>query len=134
MWSSPSGIDETYINELKVSIWLSAHRERQVWSGTVDNMEEKAGSIIVPVTIRQMITMKTTIERNCRNYFKWFFGLAVPCDALLYLFNVATNSLFLHGTTGIYLEGAVEFCIFVMALIIAQRKSARLIEPDVIRH
>ena len=134
MWSSPSGIDETYINELKVSIWLSAHRERQVWSGTVDNMEEKAGSIIVPVTIRQMITMKTTIEGNCRNYFKWFFGLAVPCDALLYLFNVATNSLLLHGTTAIYLEGAVEFCIFEMALINAQRKSARLIEPDVIRH
>lgn len=94
------------------------------------NMEQKGGSIMVPVTFRQMFTMKTTIEGNHRSYFKWFFGLAVPCEVLLYLCNIATNSRIYHSTTGIYLESAVTFAIFVMALIIAQRKSARLITPD----
>jgi hypothetical protein len=111
-----------------------AHKEFQVWSITVVNREEKGGSIMVPVTIRQMFTMKTTIEGNHRNYLKWFFGLAVPCDALLYLFNIATKSRLYHSTTGIYLESALTFGIFVMALIIAQRKSARLIRPDVEGH
>jgi hypothetical protein len=109
------------------------HREFQVWSGTVVNMEEKVGSTVVPVTIRQMFTMKTTIEGNRRNFFKWFFGLAVPCDAFLYLSNIATNARFYHSTTGIYLESVVTFGIFVMALIVAQRKSARLIRPDAVR-
>ena len=82
---------------------------------------------MVPVTMRQILTMKTTIAGNQRNYFKWFFGLAVPCDAFLYLFDVATKSRLYHSTTGIYLESAITFGIFVMALIVAQRKSARLI-------
>jgi hypothetical protein len=86
---------------------------------------------MVPVTIRQMFTMKTTIEGNARTFFKWFFGLAVPSDALLFLFNIVTKSHLYHSTTGIYLEGVLTFGIFVTALIIAQRKSARLIRPDV---
>jgi hypothetical protein len=97
-------------------------------------MGENGGSNVVPVTVRQMFTMKTTIEGNHRNFFKWFFGLAVPCDALVYLFNIATSSRFYHSTTGIYSESILTFAIFIVALIIAQRKSARLISPDVERY
>jgi hypothetical protein len=97
-------------------------------------MEDNGGSIVVSVTIRQMLTMKTTIEGNHRKYLTWFFGLAVPCDALLYLLNVATNARLYHSTTGIYLESVVAFAIFVMALIVAQRNSARLIGPNAERH
>jgi hypothetical protein len=100
----------------------------------VVHMEDNGGSIGVPVTIRQMLTMKTTIEGNHRKYLKWFFGLAVPCEALLYLLNVATNARLYQSTTGIYSESVVTFAIFVMALIIAQRNSARLIRPDAERH
>jgi hypothetical protein len=106
----------------------------QVQSGTVVSMEENGGSIVVPVTVRQMFTMKTTITGNHRTYFKWFFGLAVPYNALLYLFNVATNSRPYHSTTGIYIESLLTFGVFVTALIVAQRKSARLIRPDVERY
>jgi hypothetical protein len=97
-------------------------------------MEENGGSIVDPVTIRQMFTMKTTVTGNHRNYFKWFFGLAVPFEALLYIFNIATHSRLYHSTTGIYSESAIGFGIFVVALITAQRKSARLIRPDTERH
>ena len=97
-------------------------------------MEENGRSKVVPVTVRQMFSNKTTIEGNHQNFFKWFFGLAMPGDALLYIFNVATNSRLYHSTTGIYFESVLTFGIFVVAWIIAQRKSARLIGPDVERH
>jgi hypothetical protein len=85
---------------------------------------------VTPVTFRQMFTFKTTIEGNTRSYFKWFFGIAVPGSLLIYLFNVVTNSVAYHSTTGIWLQGAVEFAIFMTALIIANRKCARLIHPS----
>jgi hypothetical protein len=77
-----------------------------------------------------MFTCETTIEGNTRSYFKWFFALAVPGNALLYLFNVATNAYAYRSTTGIWLEAAIEFAIFVTALIVAQRTCARLTHLD----
>lgn len=84
---------------------------------------------MAPVTIRQIFTFKTTIEGNARGFFRWFFVLAVPGNVLVYLFNVATNAYAYRSTTGIWLEAAIEFAIFVTALLVAQRKCARLIHP-----
>jgi hypothetical protein len=78
-----------------------------------------------------MFTFKTTIERNTRSFFKWFYALAVPGNVIVYLINVATNARIYRSTTGIWLEAAIELAIFTTALIVAQRKSARLIRPDV---
>jgi hypothetical protein len=85
---------------------------------------------VAPVTIRQMFTFKTTVEGNTRNYLRWFFALSVPGNVLLYLINVATNSFAYRSTTGIWLEGALDFAIFTTALIVANRKCARLIRPE----
>jgi hypothetical protein len=85
---------------------------------------------VAPVTIRQMFTFKTTVEGNTRSFLRWFFVLAVPGNALLYLINVATNSYAYRSTTGIWLEAAIDFAIFMTALIVAQRKCARLIRQD----
>lgn len=84
-----------------------------------------------PVTVRQMFTFKTSIEGNTRNYFKWFFALAIPGNVIVYLINVATSGRFYRSTTGIWLEAAVDFAIFTTALIVANRKCARIIRPDV---
>ena len=85
---------------------------------------------MAPVTMRQMFTFKTTVEGNTRNYMRWFFALAVPGNVLLYLINVATNSFGYRSTTGIWLEAALDFAIFTTALIVANRKCARLIRPE----
>lgn len=85
---------------------------------------------MTPVTIRQIFTLKTTIEGNTRSHFKSFFGLAVPGNALLYLFNVVTNTFAYRSTLGIWVEAAIEFAIFMAAQIVAQRKCARLIHID----
>lgn len=85
---------------------------------------------MAPVTIRQMFTFKTTVEGNTRSFFRWFFALAVPANILVYLINVATNSYAYRSTTGIWLEAAIDFAIFVTALIVANRKCARLIHQD----
>jgi len=86
---------------------------------------------VAPVTIRQMFTFKTTIEGNTRSFLRRFFTVAVPGNALLFLFNVLTNSFAYRSTIGIWLEAAVEVAIYVTALIVAQLKCARLIHPDV---
>ena len=85
---------------------------------------------MAPVTIRQMFTFETTVEGNTRGFMRWFFALAVPGNVLLYLINVATNSYAYRSTTGIWLEAAIDFVIFMTALIVAQRKCARLIRHD----
>ena len=85
---------------------------------------------MAPVTIRQMFTFKTTVEGNTRNYLRWFFALSVPGNVLLYLINVATNSFAYRSTTGIWSEGALDFAIFTTALIVANRKCARLVRPE----
>jgi len=85
---------------------------------------------VAPVTIRQMFTGKTTVEGNARNFYKWFFSLAVPADLLNYLIVVLTKSHVYRSTSGIWLEAAIEFTLFVTCLIVANRKSARLVHPD----
>jgi hypothetical protein len=72
--------------------------------------------------------LKTTIEGNTRSYFAWFFGIAAPSNVLVYLFNVVTSAFAYRSTTGIWLEAAIEFAIFMTAQIVAQRKCARLIQ------
>jgi len=89
----------------------------------------RQGGLGDTVTFRQMFTFKTTIEGNTRSYFKWFSNRRTRQLAYL-LFNVVTNSVAYHSTTGIWLQGAVEFAIFMTALIIANRKCARLIHPS----
>lgn len=91
------------------------------------NERQTGRTLVAPVTIRQMFTFKTTIEGNTRSFLRWFFALAVPGNVLLYLINVATNSYAYRSTTGIWLEAVIEFAIYVTALIVAQRKCARLI-------
>jgi hypothetical protein len=78
-----------------------------------------------------MMTRKTTVQGNTRNYLKWFYGIAVPANVILFLFNAETNSIAYRSSTGIWLEAAIEFAIFVTALIVAQRKCARLGDLDV---
>ena len=82
-----------------------------------------------PVTIREMFTLKTTIQGNRGRFFAWFFGIAVPCNVLIYAFNVTTNFYSDHGTTGIWLEAALQLTIFMNVLIFAQRKCAHLVPP-----
>jgi hypothetical protein len=78
-----------------------------------------------------MLTFKTTVEGNVRGYLKWFFALAVPGDALLFLFNTITHASAYHSTTGIWIEAAIQFAIFVAATVVAHRMCARLIHLDV---
>jgi len=85
---------------------------------------------VAPVTVRQLFTGKTPVEGNARNFYMWFFSLAVPANLLNYLLVVLTNSHVYQSTSGIWLEAAIEFTLFVTCLIVANRKSARLIHPD----
>jgi hypothetical protein len=85
---------------------------------------------VAPVTIRQMFSFKTTVEGNARNFYKWFFGIAVPANVLNYVIVVTTHSHVYRSTAGIWLESAIDFVIFMASLIIANLKSARLSHPE----
>jgi len=101
--------------------------------GELSTVGSSAGerSLMAPVTTKQMLTFKTTVQGNVRGYLKWFFAIAVLGDALLFLFNAVTHASAYHSTTGIWIEAAIQFAIFVTATVVANRKCARLIHLDV---
>jgi hypothetical protein len=82
------------------------------------------------VTTKQMLSFTTSVQGNRRGYLLWFFALAIPGNALLFLFNVATNASGYRSTAGIWLELVAEFTIFVTAVVVAHRRCARLIHVN----